>query len=357
MQNSTKKEDLISVKSRDEIIASSIEWYLSNKLLFKQLSNKVQIIINELLEINNISIHAIFNRVKEIESFKAKINDSKYTNPEEQITDLAGIRVICYVESDISKICKVIESNFEIDLENSIDKSKLLGVDKVGYKSVHYVASLNAVRLQLPEYQNYKNKKFEIQIRTILQHAWAEIEHDRNYKFSGELPEEIKRRFKLVAGSLELADIEFDRLAHDIDSLVSEVEKGTKEGNLDFEINSTTLKQFLFTKFEEFIPEKINPTFNTNENEIKALDELKKFGVTNLNQLNDIIPIDFTEALNEFGDRTTFFGLLRLIMIANNWEKYFQDSYLNKFSIGSLETNDIMRHYEIPFDKVKSLIK
>ena len=122
-------------------IENAIEWYTTNRYLFKQLSNKVSIILTELLELNGIRVHAIFNRAKDIESFKEKIKDPKYTNPKEQITDLAGIRIICYVESDIPKICKVIEDNFDIDPENSGDKSKLLGTDKVGYKSVHYVSS------------------------------------------------------------------------------------------------------------------------------------------------------------------------------------------------------------------------
>ncbi len=62
------------------------------------------------------------------------------------------------------------------------------------------VAEIKDDRIILPEYQKFKDKKFEIQIRTILQHAWAEIEHDRDYKFTGELPINIKRRFRILAG-------------------------------------------------------------------------------------------------------------------------------------------------------------
>lgn len=339
-------------KNNPITIDNAVEWYTSNRYLYKQLSSKVNIILNELLELNGIRVHAIFNRPKNVESFKEKIKDPKYTNPQEQITDLAGIRVICYVESDIPKICRVIEDNFEIDPENSGDKSKLLGTDKVGYKSVHYVALLNAQRLTLPEYKNYKGKKFEIQIRTILQHAWAEIEHDRNYKFSGELPTEIQRRFKLVAGSLELADKEFDRIANEIDSINEQVEIGTKQGNLDFELNTTTIKQFLNTKFQEFVPDRIEPAFPSPESEIKIINELRSYGLKTLSDINAIIPKDLLTTFKKASAiPSNFMGLLRIIMITNDWKKYFDKSYHN-WSIVSLKKYEFMQHYKIPLDQI-----
>jgi len=190
-------------RSKSLVIKEATIWYSQNRSVYQHLCNKIHNIIAELLEINSINIHAIFSRAKEVDSFSEKIKDIKYDDPQSQITDLAGIRIICYVESDLTLICKILEDNFTIDPVNSLDKSKLLGIDKVGYKSVHYIAELKEDRIQLPEYKKFKEVKFEIQIRTILQHAWAEIEHDRNYKFSGELPDDIKRRFKLIEGTLE----------------------------------------------------------------------------------------------------------------------------------------------------------
>ncbi len=331
----------------------AIEWYTLNRNAYKQLAFKVHNIINEVLVIKKINFHAIFNRVKELESFKEKIKDPKYSNPQEQITDLAGIRIICYVESDIEKICKVIEENFDIDDENSGDKSKLLGTDRVGYKSIHYVAKLNRARLVLPEYQSFSNSKFEIQIRTILQHAWAEIEHDRNYKFSGELPHEIQRRFKLVAGILELADKEFNRIASDIDKINVEVEKGTKSGNIDYDINSTTLKQFLTTKFEYFVPNVIKPTFPDKASELKIVNELRKYGLKTLSDLNEIIPTNFIANLKKSQKPpTNFLGLLRIIMICHDWKRYFDNAYTKNFVINTLKERDILVHYNVPVDKI-----
>jgi putative GTP pyrophosphokinase len=329
------------------------EWYSANRYLFKQLAGKVHIIISELLDLNNLGIHAIFSRAKQLGSFNEKIKDPKYTDPQNQITDLAGIRIICYVESDIPKIRKMIEDNFEIDDENSGDKSDLLGTDRVGYKSVHYVAKLNKARLQLPEYKGYSKIKFEIQIRTILQYAWAEIEHDRNYKFSGELPEEIQRRFKLVAGSLELADKEFDRIASEIDGINLLVEKGTKAGKLDFEINSTTLKQFLNTKFAVLIPEIVKPDFPDLTSEKNILVELNNYGLNNLSDLNSIIPKDFIKTYkNSSNPPSNFVGLLRSIMICNDPKRYFEKSFKNNWFLRSMWNRGIYREYSVPIDDI-----
>jgi putative GTP pyrophosphokinase len=83
-----------------------------------------------------------------------------------------------------------------------------------------------------------------------LQHAWAEIEHDRNYKFSGILPKGIQRRFNLLAGTLELVDNEFEQISEEIEKYSQEVSAKTKIGELNIPINSTSLTQYMTEKFE-----------------------------------------------------------------------------------------------------------
>lgn len=341
-------------KQNENTIREAVEWYSENRKIYKQLCGKVHNILAEILEINGVNIHAIFSRTKDIESFREKINDIKYNNPKDQITDLAGLRIICYVETDLRIISQIIEESFDLDRENSVDKSKLLGTDKVGYKSIHYVAKLKNERILLPEYKKFEDFKFEVQIRTILQHAWAEIEHDRNYKFSGELPDAIKRRFKLIAGTLELADREFDSIALEIDKINNQVEKATKEGNLDFEINTTTLKQFLLTKFQKLIPDYIRP-FPDSSSEYNILKELKGYGITNLNDFNKIIPEDFITSLSKYRSRfgtTTYVGLIRHILIIANWEKYFENSYQNDWK--GFSNKSLLEYYNVPLEKIKN---
>jgi ppGpp synthetase/RelA/SpoT-type nucleotidyltranferase len=84
-----------------------------------------------------------------------------------EVTDLAGIRVICYVEADVQRVCKIIEAAFTVDPSNSSDKARGLGTDRVGYRSVHFVARFTDERLALPEYRRFHDLLFEIQVRTI----------------------------------------------------------------------------------------------------------------------------------------------------------------------------------------------
>lgn len=83
--------------------------------------------------------------------------------------------------------------------------------DRFGYCSVHYVVEMSQKRLNLYEHQAYEGLKCEIQIRSVLQHAWAEIEHDLGYKSEIAIPKRIRRNFSRLAGLLEIADKEISR--------------------------------------------------------------------------------------------------------------------------------------------------
>jgi ppGpp synthetase/RelA/SpoT-type nucleotidyltranferase len=78
--------------------------------------------------------------------------------------------------------------------------------ERFGYQSIHYLVQVSEARVALAEYARYRAMIAEIQVRTILQHAWAEIEHDIQYKSSVAMPSVIRRRFMSLAGLLEIAD-------------------------------------------------------------------------------------------------------------------------------------------------------
>lgn len=300
-----------------------ISWYVENRPTYKLLAGKVEVLLSELFDSNDISYHMISSRAKTIESVKDKVAGDKYDNPKEQIQDFSGIRIITYVEDEIESICKIIEDIFEIDEDNSANKSDALGIDKVGYKSVHYVASLDKRRLELPEYHKYKNKCFEIQVRTILQHAWAEIEHDRNYKFSGKLPPDLGRRFKILAGVLEMADREFNSISNEIDGISKETAKSTAEGNFNIPLSSTTLSRYISSRFStlwedgyKLIPDKDG----------KIISEMEDYGIKTLEDFNRLIPSEFEESLRALPDLTINESALVLrVLIINDFDKYFTE--------------------------------
>lgn len=324
------------------------EWFLSNQQNFNKLAEKVDNIIAEILTEKCIEYHQVTYRCKTLESFSKKIEKSKYVSISE-ITDIAGIRVITYVEDSIPLICKIIEENFDIDWENSSDKSEQLGVDKVGYKSVHYVAKLPDSRLELTEYKKYSDLKFEIQIRTILQHSWAEIEHDRNYKFGGVLPTNIQRRFKLLAGLLELADNEFNTISLEIDKYTEEVKNKTLAGDLDIAINSTSLQQFM-NQYTELIQDMFSQgEYNFSDEIIK---ELNDYGLFTLSEFNSIIPSDLIEKYKKLNLDLTPVGVIRDILIINDSEKYFNKSFKrNWYLTGEHEDIAIFEEYKLDIGK------
>jgi putative GTP pyrophosphokinase len=304
-------------------------WYIKNRPIYKRLSNKVEAVLREVFDMENISYHIVTSRAKEIESVKIKSNNDKYNNPIEQIQDFAGIRVITYVESEVDQVCNVIEKNFKIDIENSSNKSEELGIDKVGYKSVHYIATLKNDRLKLPEYQQYKGKSFEIQVRTILQHAWAEIEHDRNYKFSGKLPNDISRRFKILSGALEMADREFNSISQEIDAISKDAKLKAQSGDLNIPLSSTTLTQFINNRFHSLIQSMDEETVIASS---IIIEELERYGVKTLEQLDKIIPDDIeTFYAAVYSERLYEMGMMRSLMLLDNYDKYFSVANVQRF--------------------------
>ena len=288
-------------------VDTAIKWYQEKRPLYESLARKVEDIIKEYLEQKGIQYHSVTSRGKSLESFSNKAQSEKYTDPINEIKDIAGIRVITYLESDVAKVADIIEDLFDIDKENSLDQSQLLGSDKLGYRSVHYVGKFNEKRCRLPEYKPYENLPFEIQIRSILQHAWAEIEHDRNYKFTGKLPTKLERRFHLVSGMLECADREFVAIAQEIDEYKESVVEELGKGELNIEINTTSLTEYLSQKFEKLVKEKLMVN-NFGDSELAAtiIQELSLFGISKLYQLDKIIPTDYQDNLLNSRHENTF---------------------------------------------------
>lgn len=172
--------------------------------------DKLRTLIIDLLEARALSVHSVTSRTKTRESLERKIAgaEAKYTQLG-NITDVAGIRIITYFADHVDAVAELIRHEFTVDEQNSIDKRGTLDPDRFGYLSLHYIVSLASTRVQLLEFKRFANLKAEIQIRSILQHAWAEIEHDLGYKTAAGVPRDVRRQFSRLAGLLEIADDEF----------------------------------------------------------------------------------------------------------------------------------------------------
>jgi ppGpp synthetase/RelA/SpoT-type nucleotidyltranferase len=218
---------------------------------YEKLGLNIQQTLETFLTENDIPYLSIKYRVKEKASFLEKIERKKYKNPFDEIEDICGIRVICYFQNDIEKIKNIILKEFDIT-ENQT-KQELLNATEFGYRSTHFIAKIKKEWTNAPNYRGLDNLKFEIQVRTILMHSWAEIEHKLAYKSEIDIPKDLRRKFSFISAVLEDADIKFEEIKNTIAENKSKLIKEAKE-NLKFdasvELNLDNLQTFLDYAFE-----------------------------------------------------------------------------------------------------------
>jgi len=228
------------------IVDKKLKDYDSEKPIYQAFTLKICELIKELLNAKSIKVSSVTCRLKEKESLKGKIkkHDNKYKSLTD-ITDISGVRIITLFEDDVDKVARVIRDEFSIDQENSVDKRKLIDPDRFGYLSLHYVVSLSPERASLTENEKYSGLKCEIQVRSILQHAWAEIEHDLGYKSKEAIPRDIRRSFSRLAGLLEIADSEFESIRNALEQHERTVDIDIKREKLDLLIDKASLSSYI----------------------------------------------------------------------------------------------------------------
>ncbi|XDD53000.1 GTP pyrophosphokinase family protein [Leptospira sp. WS4.C2] len=214
---------------------------------YTSFAKKIEELLSSLLKSHDIKTASIESRIKTFESFKEKIKrpEKSYLNPFQDITDIVGLRIITYLNSDLPVIGNILKREFNLDIKNCVIKSSELNSNEFGYLSDHYIITLSDSRKVLPEWKPYSTIKVELQVRTLLQHAWAAIQHSLEYKSKDTVPSTIKRRLYRLAGLLELADDEFAIISASQSSLVNLAKKEIEAGNDNIEIDINTLSAFL----------------------------------------------------------------------------------------------------------------
>ncbi len=260
---------------------SILEKYKHDQKKYDDFRIKSELLLKELMIHKKINFHKIESRLKDEKKLEEKITrkNNKYKDICE-ITDIVGLRVIAYFEDEVDKIAEIIEKEFIKDPINSIDKRNL-ETDRFGYKSLHYVVELSEERKNLTEYKRFKDLKIEIQIRSVLQHAWAEIEHDIGYKGELSVPNSLKRNFYRVAALLETADLEFIRIKNQVANYEKTIEREIEKNPDDVEINLTSLTSYILNSK---IVHEIDKQLTTNSN-IGLDSEIKKAEPNDINKL------------------------------------------------------------------------
>ncbi|MFD2890845.1 GTP pyrophosphokinase family protein [Flavobacterium chuncheonense] len=219
----------------------------SNRNLYETLGKNVVESISLLLEKKEIKFLSINYRIKELDSFLEKIERKSYNNPLEEIEDFCGIRIICYYQKDINEIQEIIKNEFEVhEFQN---KQNNLDYNEFGYRSNHLIASIQKSWENSPQFRGLLNLKFELQIRTILMHAWAEIEHSLAYKNQNQTPTQFKRKLYRISAKLEEADEQFEELKLESLKYQREIKKVTDVDFENIELNIDTLQAFMDNNF------------------------------------------------------------------------------------------------------------
>lgn len=286
-----------------------LDEYQKQRPLFRSFAQMLADLLKQILKANDITVNAIPCREKDPDSLLKKVskegNEQKYTKLSD-ITDLAGVRIITYFSDDVDKIAAIIEDEFVVDSEKSIDKRKTLDPDRFGYISLHYIIKLKPNRAMLPEYSAFTDLYAEIQVRSILQHAWAEIEHDLGYKSRREIPRDIRRSFSRLAGLLELTDIEFLRIRDELLDYQTNVQSQITISPASVHIDRLSLQAYVENSpivseiAEQMCKLRPNVELSYEDNEW-FIENLHFVGIETISQLNNAL-MDNKEAIIKFTD-------------------------------------------------------
>ncbi len=215
---------------------------------YVQLSSEVAHILETIVKKAEIEYSSITHRAKSLHSFLEKIVRKKYDEPFKEITDFAGVRLVFLYNSDFYKIESIIKENFKII--EIVDKLNDKGVDKFGYGAIHFIVQLSSSHSGA-RYDNIKNLKCEIQVRTVLQDAWSIIDHHLAYKNESAIPKQLRRQINGLAGLFETADNSFNQIRKERELYISKVIKSKEKPQvfLNEDLNLDSLREYAAWKF------------------------------------------------------------------------------------------------------------
>ena len=246
---------------------------------FKSVAKEVYDTLKRTFEEAGLLVAAIEYRVKAEDSLagKLELKGQKYRTLAD-ITDIIGLRVITFYIDDVDKVASAVERLFTVDWENSVDKRKIHEIDSFGYLSLHYICSKKGFPY-----------RFEIQMRTLLQHAWANMNHDTGYKSGVEVPKEYLRNMSRLAGMLELADEQFSIIRNDLADYRRRVQALVASGNLaDVPLDGDTFRSFLDLKPFEPLNKRIASVNQAEIQEVPLMPYLAVFKNLECKTLGDV---------------------------------------------------------------------
>jgi len=171
-------------------------------------------------------------RAKTPDSLRKRLEETGQIDEDVEMVrrDLAGVRLIFYTNNDVDRFLNssIVFDNFTVDRNATKVHHPVEENGDVRYRAVHYTVTLNDTRAALPEYSGFAGLRCEIQVQTILIHAWAETAHDIVYKtderegFGNGALAQIRKRFERIMDKyLVPAGYEFQRAQSDYERLLA----------------------------------------------------------------------------------------------------------------------------------------
>lgn len=309
--------------------AKIIDQYHENAAIYRSMVHDINDIFSRIIKKNHFRISNYAVRIKTEDSLKRKIEFKNKYHDINDITDVVAARVILLFEDDVDRFYEAIKENFEI--VEYCDRRKKNQEDRIdyGYNSLHLLVKFTDERCRMIEYSDYKNLVFEVQIRTTLQHSWAEIEHGLGYKSQYEIPRNIRRRLTRLAATLELCDEEFVSISNAVDAynegLVHE------EKVLKTDINKNSLIHYVtdtpvLKDLLEHAKEDYGVKLDIDDNLItqtKLIHRMHYMGYTYINELDEFVHKNihsiqwiFHQHLSTFHEGDSFNPLYLLVWIS-----------------------------------------
>lgn len=290
-------------------------WLDEEIRLHGTLAPRVAAALRAAAQEHSIPFLTIDYRVKTLPGALEKITRKQYSRPKEQLTDLSGVRIVTYLEDHVEAIERAISRTFAVDKKHSSRRDAELGVDRIGYRSRHFVCTHTG-----DEEPSLRHLKFEIQVRTVLQHAWAELAHDNTFKIDVALPEELQRKLNLHAATLELADRGFQEIFDAAELYRAKLAAQSHDDFLSAEVDSISLYQYL-----DRLADRLGIAKLDGDLEKSVINEVLSFGLDRIADIDNLVTQRFItdyEAVKVASN--SYRGLVRLIMMHTDLERYLK---------------------------------
>ncbi|MBF0214433.1 MAG: hypothetical protein HQM00_12890 [Magnetococcales bacterium] len=208
--------------------------YDQQKKTYQDFLDRTLTLIQEFIVPEGPKIHSIVGRIKEKESLVDKLNQPREPYAKlNDVPDIAGIRIITYFEEEVQVISEIIRREFNVFASPEQPKGQTVDPNRFGYTSTNLQVGLLDNRLELIEYRRFRGFLVELQIRSVLQHAWLEINKHLGFQTREHCPPHKQREYARITGLFELADLELNQ----IKPFAHHAKKSLRSRENDFEAN------------------------------------------------------------------------------------------------------------------------